>query len=108
MMYLEVTRTKRNATHIKHGGVYEIYQHRRERIGGDEMKAKDIPEFDPEKDNTPLNPANSRMKAITDQFTWIRYVIEDIEARFSAKTTGLWVIVIILCFAVGFLFAKTL
>ena len=39
MMYLEVTRTKRNATHIKHGGVYEIYQHRRERIGGDEVKA---------------------------------------------------------------------
>lgn len=72
------------------------------------MKAKDIPEFDPEKDSTPLNPANSRMKAITDQFTWIRYVVEDIEARFSAKTTGLWVIVIILCFAVGFLFAKTL
>lgn len=45
------------------------------------MKAKDIPEFDPEKDNTPLNPANSRMKAIECCEVWIDIFDDEHEAR---------------------------
>lgn len=64
-----------------------------------------IPRFDPEEESPPLPPFERR---VAGQIDWIRYYIAQTESSLRTQIGFLWFLVIVLCFAVGFLFARCL
>lgn len=73
---------------------------------GEEMKKDiNIPKFDVNEESPPLPPF---VEKVTGQIDWIRYYIATTESALRTKINIVWVVVLVLCFMVGFLFAKLL
>lgn len=73
---------------------------------GEEMKKDiNIPKFDVNEESPPLPPF---VEKVTGQIDWIRYYIATTESALRTKINIVWIVVLVLCFMVGFLFAKLL
>lgn len=46
------------------------------------------------------------VEEIHKDIDWIRFYIKQSESKTNAKFTGMWAVIIILCFMVGFLVSK--
>lgn len=64
-----------------------------------------IPKFDVNEESPPLPPF---VEKVTGQIDWIRYCIATTESALRTKINIVWIVVLVLCFMVGFLFAKLL
>lgn len=74
--------------------------------GGKEMKKDiNIPKFDVNEESPTLPPF---VEKVAGQIDWIRYYIATTESALRTKINIVWIVVLVLCFMVGFLFAKLL
>lgn len=64
-----------------------------------------IPKFDVNEESPTLPPF---VEKVAGQIDWIRYYIATTESALRTKINIVWVVVLVLCFMVGFLFAKLL
>ena len=64
-----------------------------------------IPEFGPDEESPPLPPF---VEKVTGQIDWIRYYIATTESALRTKINVVWIVVLVLCCMVGYLFAKLL
>lgn len=64
------------------------------------MKDINIPRLD---DNAPLPPFKEH---VSNQIDWIRFYVASMEARLSTKIAVLTFVIVVVAFAVGFLFAS--
>lgn len=74
--------------------------------GGGKMKKDiNIPKIDMNEESPQLPPF---VEKVTGQIDWIRYYIATTESALRTKINVIWIVVLVLCFIVGFLFAKLL
>lgn len=64
-----------------------------------------IPKIDMDEESPQLPPF---VEKVTGQIDWIRYYIATTESALRTKINVIWIVVLVLCFIVGFLFAKLL